>query len=58
MKALWLSAAGLGLREDVTLAETAAQEACVRVLAAGICGTDLALADGLYPFEGVPGQDS
>jgi threonine dehydrogenase-like Zn-dependent dehydrogenase len=57
MKALWLSAAGLRLREDVTLAETAAREARVRVIAAGICGTDLALVDGLYPFEGVPGHE-
>jgi len=57
MKALWLSEAGLRLREDVVLAETAAREARVRVLTAGICGTDLALMDGLYPFEGVPGHE-
>ena len=57
MKALWLSGTCLRLREDVTLAATAAQEARVRVLTAGICGTDLALVDGLYPFEGVPGHE-
>ena len=57
MKALWLSGARLRLREDVMLAQTADQEARVRVLAAGVCGTDLALVDGLYPFEGVPGHE-
>jgi 2-desacetyl-2-hydroxyethyl bacteriochlorophyllide A dehydrogenase len=57
MKALWLSGARLRLREDVILAQTADQEARVRVLAAGVCGTDLALVDGLYPFEGVPGHE-
>jgi len=29
----------------------------VRVLRAGVCGTDLALVDALYPFEGVPGHE-
>ena len=57
MKALWLSGARLRLREDVMLAQTADREARVRVLAAGVCGTDLALVDGLYPFEGVPGHE-
>lgn len=57
VKALWLDRAGLRLREDVMLAPTAAGEAQVRVLSAGVCGTDLALVDGLYPFEGVPGHE-
>jgi len=57
MKALWLSGGGLRLRDDVMQAKTGAGEALVRVLTAGICGTDLALVDGLYPFEGVPGHE-
>jgi 2-desacetyl-2-hydroxyethyl bacteriochlorophyllide A dehydrogenase len=57
VKALWLSEARLRLREDLTPPVTAADEARVRVLSAGICGTDLALEDGLYPFEGVPGHE-
>lgn len=57
MKALWLSDGRLRLREDVTLSATGAQDARVRLLSAGICGTDLALVDGLYPFEGVPGHE-
>ena len=57
MKALWLCSGRLRLREDLELPPTAAHEARVRVLAAGICGTDLALVDALYPFEGVPGHE-
>jgi 2-desacetyl-2-hydroxyethyl bacteriochlorophyllide A dehydrogenase len=45
------------VRDDVELPATAARESRVRVLAAGICGTDLALVDGLYPFTGVPGHE-
>ena len=57
MKALWLCDGRLSVRHDVTLPVTAAQEARVRVLTAGICGTDLALVNGLYPFEGVLGHE-
>ena len=57
MKALWLCDGRLRLREDVKLPAIAAHEARVRVIAAGICGTDLALVDALYSFEGVPGHE-
>ena len=57
MKALWLSGGRLRLREDLPLPTAAPGEALVRVLTAGICGTDLALVDALYPFEGVPGHE-
>ncbi len=57
MKALWLSDGRLCLRDDVKLPALAAEEARVRVLVAGICATDPALADALYPFEGVPGHE-
>lgn len=57
MKALWLGNGRLHVRNDVELPPDATQEARVRVLSAGICGTDLALVDGLYPFEGVPGHE-
>lgn len=57
MKALWLSDGRLRLRDDVSLPSAPADEARVRVLSAGICGTDLALVDGMYPFEGVPGHE-
>jgi 2-desacetyl-2-hydroxyethyl bacteriochlorophyllide A dehydrogenase len=57
MKALWLCDGRLRLREDLKLPAIAAHEARVRVLAAGICGTDLALVDALYSFQGVPGHE-
>jgi len=57
MKALWLRDGRLRLRKDLTLPANTAKEAPVRVLAAGICGTDLALVDALYSFEGVPGHE-
>ena len=57
MKALWLCDGRLRLREDLRLPENAPDESRVRVIAAGVCGTDLALVDGLYPFEGVPGHE-
>lgn len=57
MNALWLSNGRLRLRDDVTLPREPADEARVRVLSAGICGTDLALVDAMYPFEGVPGHE-
>ncbi len=57
MKALWLRDGLLRLRKDLTLPANTAKEVRVRVLAAGICGTDLALVDALYSFEGVPGHE-
>ncbi len=57
MKALWLRDGHLRLRKNLTLPPITAHEARVRVLAAGICGTDLALVDNLYAFEGVPGHE-
>ena len=35
----------------------ASNETTVAVRYAGICGTDLALADGYYDFEGIPGHE-
>jgi 2-desacetyl-2-hydroxyethyl bacteriochlorophyllide A dehydrogenase len=57
MNALWLQNRRLCFRDDVDLPPRAAKEARVRVLTAGICATDLALLDGLYSFEGVPGHE-
>lgn len=57
MKALWLSSGRLSVRNDLPLAPVADHELRVRVLSAGICGTDLALVDGLYAFDGIPGHE-
>ncbi len=55
MKALWLQDKQLSVREiDVP---AAAGEALVRVSLSGICGTDLELVRGYYPYTGVPGHE-
>ncbi len=57
MRALWLEDGKLRFRDDLPVPGPARGEALVRVLAAGVCGTDLALVDGLYPFTGIIGHE-
>ena len=56
MRALWLEDQTLFLRE-IDLPEPPPGEVLVRVLAAGICNTDIELTRGYYPFAGVPGHE-
>lgn len=55
MKALWLEERELSVREVPVPA--ADGEALIRVLVSGVCGTDLELARGYYPFTGVIGHE-
>jgi len=57
VRALWLEAQALRVRENVPLPVPPSDEALVRVHLAGICNTDLELVRGYYPFEGVPGHE-
>jgi len=57
MKALWLENRTLTLRDDIPTPSPPPGEALVRVRLAGICGTDLELMKGYYPFKGVPGHE-
>jgi threonine dehydrogenase-like Zn-dependent dehydrogenase len=57
MLALWLEDRKLTLRDDRPEPDPAPGEALVRVVRAGICGTDLELVRGYYPFTGVPGHE-
>ena len=57
MRGLWLEGERIRLRDDLARPEPAEGEARVRVLAAGICNTDLELVGGYYPFTGVPGHE-
>jgi threonine dehydrogenase-like Zn-dependent dehydrogenase len=57
MRGLWLEGGRRRLREDLPTPSPGPHEAIVRVAAAGICGTDLELARGYYPFAGVPGHE-
>jgi threonine dehydrogenase-like Zn-dependent dehydrogenase len=57
MTGLWLEAGRLRLREDLAAPDPPAGEAVVRVLRAGICGTDLEMLRGYASFTGVPGHE-
>jgi threonine dehydrogenase-like Zn-dependent dehydrogenase len=57
MRALWLENGELSLREGLPAPEPPEGEALIRVTCAGICGTDLALEKGYYPYTGVPGHE-
>ncbi len=55
MKALWLEDGQLSVREvDPPSADG---EALVRVLLSGVCGTDIELTRGYYPYAGVLGHE-
>ena len=56
MRALWLEDQQLSLREIDTPTPPSG-EVLVRVLAAGVCNTDIELTRGYYPFAGVPGHE-
>jgi len=57
MRGLWLEEKRLAFRDDLAGPPLADGEAVVRVRLAGICGTDLELLRGYYPFAGVPGHE-
>jgi threonine dehydrogenase-like Zn-dependent dehydrogenase len=57
MKALWLENKKLRFRNDLPVPEPSPGEALVKIRAAGICGTDLELVKGYYPFTGIPGHE-
>ncbi|NTU71135.1 MAG: alcohol dehydrogenase catalytic domain-containing protein [Coriobacteriia bacterium] len=57
MKALWLQDRELSVRDVDVPDATAAGEALVRVRLSGICGTDLELTRGYYPYTGVLGHE-
>lgn len=57
MKALWLEEGKLVFRNDVPISKPLPGEALLRVRLAGICGTDLELVKGYYPFRGILGHE-
>jgi len=57
MKAVWLENQALSFRRDVAEPALAAGEALVCVRLAGICGTDIEMSRGYYPFSGIPGHE-
>jgi threonine dehydrogenase-like Zn-dependent dehydrogenase len=57
MHAVWLENQILKVRQDVKKPAPHKGEALVKIRLAGICGTDLELAKGYYPFTGIPGHE-
>lgn len=57
MRAIWLENQTLSIRADLPVPQCADGEALVRVRLAGICGTDLELVRGYYPFNGILGHE-
>jgi threonine dehydrogenase-like Zn-dependent dehydrogenase len=57
MLGLWLEAQELSLRKQLTVPSPLAGEALIRVRLSGICGTDLELVRGYYPYTGVLGHE-
>jgi threonine dehydrogenase-like Zn-dependent dehydrogenase len=57
MKGVWLEDRRPRLRDDLPVPAPPAGEVLVRVLAAGICNTDLELIRGYYPYTGVLGHE-
>jgi threonine dehydrogenase-like Zn-dependent dehydrogenase len=55
MQSLWLENNQLSLRDEPQPAKP--NEAVIRIRKAGICGTDLELVKGYYPFTGIPGHE-
>lgn len=57
MRGLWLEEGRLQFRSDIPTPEPGPGEALIRVRLAGICGTDLEMVKGYYPFRGILGHE-
>ncbi len=57
MRCLWLEDQKLTFRDDIPEPIPPPGEARIRVRLAGVCGTDVELLRGYYPFTGVPGHE-
>ncbi len=53
----WLEDNILTVRKDIPLPELHSGESLIKVYTAGICGTDIELIGGYYPFTGVIGHE-
>lgn len=57
MRALWLENQQLVYRTDLPIPQPSSGEALIRMKLAGICGTDLEMVKGYYPYTGVLGHE-
>ncbi|MBN1304746.1 MAG: alcohol dehydrogenase catalytic domain-containing protein [Anaerolineales bacterium] len=56
MKALWLENNALSFKSDIPRPNQP-NEALIRIVHTGLCGTDLEMVKGYYPFTGIPGHE-
>lgn len=57
MQGVWLENRSIQFVSNLNVPEVNQGEALVRVRLAGICGTDLQMLQGYYPFRGIPGHE-
>jgi len=57
MQGIWLENQTIRFRSDLPVPVPSDGEALIKVLLAGICGTDVQLLKGYYPFTGIPGHE-
>ena len=57
MQGVWLTDGRFSPREDLPKPVPKAGEVLVAPILSGICGTDIALAEGYYQFNGIPGHE-
>lgn len=58
MKGIWLENSAATFRDDLAMPRIGGTDDCLlRVALAGICSTDLAMTEGLYPFTGIMGHE-
>ncbi len=54
---IWLQEGRLSWKDDIPMPSPSPGEALIHTRLAGICGTDLELKRGYYPYTGVPGHE-
>jgi 2-desacetyl-2-hydroxyethyl bacteriochlorophyllide A dehydrogenase len=57
MRGVWLQNQTIQVRDNLDVPRPQDNEALIKVLLAGICGTDVQLRRGYYPFTGIPGHE-
>ncbi len=58
MKGIWLENSAATFRDDLAVPRVGEADDCLlRVSLAGICSTDMAMTEGLYPFTGIMGHE-
>jgi len=57
MKGVWLENKSVSIKDNIPNPSLQPDEALVEVYLSGICGTDLQLIEGYYPFHNILGHE-